>query len=220
SNIVKKYQIRPVLNGINLELRSGELYVLFGENGAGKSTLVRIMAGLLTPTMGEVWIRDDSSENRIFYAGHRNSLYQDLTVLENLKLYASVSNNNLANGKIEELLDSFHLLQRRNDKVRELSQGMKRRLCLMRVFLSSAPLVLLDEPLSGLDPKWKMMLLDRFLELKEKGRTVFMVTHHIEEGLKIADRVGLIKRGRLEVDSDGSDVSEELIRDKLNCENA
>jgi len=215
-DISKTYSMRPVLRGVELELKDGEAFVLFGHNGAGKSTLLKIAAGLMSPNTGRVEITTEShSRGGIFYIGHRNGLYNELTVMENIRFFQDISRNRNGKFPLREILLEFGLWQRRNDPVKQLSQGMKRRLSLMKGFISGADILLLDEPFSGLDVRWKEIILERLRGLKKKGVALLMVTHLIKEGLSVADRIGLLENGVLTFQCKKEEITEEEIKEML-----
>ena len=215
-DISKTYSQRVVLRGVNLELKDGEAFVLFGPNGAGKSTLLKIAAGLMSPNTGRVEHSTDShSRSSIFYIGHRNGLYNELTVLENIRFFQNITGNRNSSILLREILMEFGLWQRRNDPVKQLSQGMKRRLSLMKGFIIGVDLLLLDEPFSGLDIRWKEIILERLRGLKKRGVSLLMVTHLIKEGLSIADRIGLLENGILRLQCKTEEITEEDIKEIL-----
>lgn len=218
-DIGKTYGLRPVLKAINMTVEKAEVFVLFGHNGAGKTTLLKISAGITPPTKGRV-IVDDRVTKRggIFYLGHKNSLYTELTVMENIRFFLSMRNGTAMVDSIEETLEEFGLWQRRNDPVKALSQGMKRRLALMKGIISGSSLLLLDEPFSGLDLGWKDKVLEKLLKLKDRGTSLLIATHLISEGCQIADRVGLLERGELTLLQDKDQINESMIQERLRNE--
>ncbi|NOX21300.1 MAG: ABC transporter ATP-binding protein [Nitrospirae bacterium] len=218
-DISKNYGLRPVLRGINLKIDKAEIVVLFGHNGAGKTTLLKISAGITPPTRGRVVVEDQViKQGGIYYLGHKNSLYSELTVMENIRFFLSMRNGTAMVNSIEETLEEFGLWQRRNDPVKALSQGMKRRLALMKGIISGASLLMLDEPFSGLDLGWKDRVLNKLMALREKGTSLFIATHLINEGCQIADRVALLERGNLTLFHDKTEVNESLIQERLRNE--
>jgi len=216
-DVSKTYGLRPVLNGINININKAEVFVLFGHNGAGKTTMLKIAAGIMSPTSGKVVYEDDTlRKGGIFYLGHKNSLYTELTVLENIRFFLSL--RNVAGAAVRDTLSEFGLWQRRNAPVKSLSQGMKRRLALMKAILSGARLIVLDEPFSGLDLRWKDTVLEWLLALSAEGRSLLVATHLVQEGCQIADRVGLLERGELTVMHEKSQIDDALIQERLKHE--
>ena len=218
-DIGKTYGLRSVLKAINMTVEKAEVFVLFGHNGAGKTTLLKISAGITPPTKGRVIVDDRVTERGgIFYLGHKNSLYTELTVMENIRFFLNMRNGTAMVDSIEETLEEFGLWQRRNDPVKALSQGMKRRLALMKGIISGSSLLLLDEPFSGLDLGWKDKVLEELLKLKDRGTSLLIATHLISEGCQIADRVGLLERGELTLLQDKDQINESMIQERLRNE--
>lgn len=197
----KTYGSRPVLSGIDLTLRKGETMVLFGPNGAGKTTLMKILSGIMQPTEGKVSFLGEPTSgsalrNKIFYLGHKNAMYNGLTVMENMAFTAQLFSVH-KDGTVQALLKEHGLWDRRNDVLRELSQGMKRRLAIMRAFLCSAPLLVLDEPFAGLDIRWRRDIALKMLELAKRGKSLLFSTHLVQEGCEIADKVCFLDKGKM-----------------------
>ncbi|HHN65598.1 MAG TPA: ABC transporter ATP-binding protein [Nitrospirae bacterium] len=219
-DINKTYSLRPVLKDINLDLGVGEIFVLFGHNGAGKTTLLKIVSGIMSPTRGRVeGLEKEPICNRIFYLGHNNGLYSELTVLENVRFFQRLfSGGNGDNTIIKKNLSEFGLWQRRNDRVRSLSQGMKRRLALMKTLICDSGFIVLDEPFTGLDLRWKDTIVEKILSLRQRGTTVLITTHLVEEGLRLADRVGFLEEGKLTLIRKRTEIDELQIREMLKGE--
>ncbi|MCB0166513.1 MAG: heme ABC exporter ATP-binding protein CcmA, partial [Anaerolineae bacterium] len=157
-NLVKTFGHRVVLRGIDLTIADGDFVTLLGANGAGKTTLLHIVATLSKPTHGDVRINgyrlaDSASELRRFIGlvSHRPLLYEDLTALQNLTFYARMYDLREADERIETVLRQVGLYERRGDPVRTYSRGMQQRLAIARAILHNPPILLLDEPDTGLD---------------------------------------------------------------------
>lgn len=202
--IIKRYHSKTALAGVNLTVREGESLVVFGPNGAGKTTLIKMISGLMSPSDGRVLYRGKPASGadfrrNVFFLGHRNSLYNSLTVRENLdfvrRLFRPVSNGDSPD--VDALLLEHGLVEVGDDPVKELSQGTKRRVAIARGFLTGAAIFVMDEPFSGLDLRWRRLVLDRIRALGGTGRSLVLSTHLIEEGYEIADRVAFLDRGRL-----------------------
>ncbi len=177
------------------------MVAVLGPNGAGKTTLLKIAAGLVSPTEGEVRVRGKRLKyppgNRISYLGHSHCLYLDLTVMENIDLQIKLQRGSNGRASVREDLEELGLWERRMDPVRDLSQGMKRRLALLKVFLTDADILVLDEPLVGIDLRWTERITEKIKILKSSGKGILMTTHSIDEALSVADRIALLKNGVL-----------------------
>jgi heme exporter protein A len=202
--LTKRYGYRQVLHGIDLCVKPGEFVVLFGPNGAGKSTLIRILCTLMQPSGGMAKvagydIRDDPDGVRanIGVIGHSTYLYEDLTAIENLRFYLRLHDADAVEPRIAAAVKLTALERAMHHRVRTFSTGMKKRLCIARIVAHPPRVLFLDEPYSGLDEEGIRMLNRFLLTLKTEGCTVFMVTHHREQGLATGDRVLYLRDGRL-----------------------
>lgn len=210
--------IRAV-DGVSFSLERGEFLTVFGPNGAGKTSLLRLLAGGLRPTRGDVRIAgsplrpgDREWHRPIGVLSHKTFLYGHLTARENLRFYGRLFGVDGLEAAIEERLSTFALLGRADDQARTLSRGMRQRLALARALLHDPEIVLLDEPYTGLDPHAASLLREVLATLKHERRTVVLVTHNLTQGLELADRVVIQFRGRFvfherreEVESEGFD---------------
>jgi heme exporter protein A len=203
-DLTKRYGYRQVLSGVDLSVKSGEFLVLFGPNGAGKSTLIRILCTLMKPTGGTAKvagydIADDPDGVRanIGLIGHSSHLYEDLTAFENLRFYLRMHGVDAIEDRIAEALKVTGLERAMLNRVRTFSTGMKKRLCVAKIVARPPRVLFLDEPYSGLDEEGIRMLNGFLLQLKTEGCTVFMVTHHREQGLATGDRALYLDGGKL-----------------------
>jgi heme exporter protein A len=204
----RDYGERAALDGIGLELGAGETMVVLGPNGAGKTTLLRVLATLLRPSGGEVRVLGCALPNeawklrgRIGYLGHEPLLYRDLSGRENLRFHARLHGirGERAEARIAELLAATGMERRADERVGELSAGMRQRLAICRCVLHEPELLLLDEPDSNLDAGGRE--LARGLIGPGGGRTRVVVTHDPERALPDADlvlRLGVNGRAELE----------------------
>jgi heme exporter protein A len=197
----KTYGESIALSGIDLRVGRGERVALLGANGAGKTTLLRTLALLLKPTSGEVRLAGYRADPRagelrrlVGYLGHQSALYPDLTVEENLAFYASLYQIAAPGERIERLLASLDLTERRRQRVRALSRGNQQRAALARTLLHDPPVLLLDEPDTGLDVVGRSLLGEL---LGEPGRTVLLSTHNLDEGRRLGRRALVLGAGRL-----------------------
>ncbi len=200
------------LHRVDMEVAPGSSLALFGPNGAGKSTLLGIIAGLVRPSRGQVFLdgdeitkdRDESLGKRIGALSCQTCLYDELTVLENLRFYGNLYRIENRKERIEELLRTVGMEARAGSPVRTLSRGMNQRVALARVLLHDPDILLLDEPYSGLDQDALTMLKTI---LTARNKTILLVTHDLVRGLEAADRVAILNRGRLVFEAEASDLS-------------
>jgi heme exporter protein A len=192
----RDYGDRPALDGVGFELKAGDTLVVLGPNGAGKTTLLRVLATLLRPSSGEVRVLGCSLpgeawklRGRIGYLGHEPLLYRDLSGRENLRFQVRLHgiDRAAAEARIEELLRAVGMERRADERVAELSAGMRQRLSICRCVLHGPELLLLDEPDSNLDVEGRE--LARGLIGPDTGRTRVVVTHDPERHLAEADQV-------------------------------
>ncbi|MDC7124089.1 MAG: ABC transporter ATP-binding protein [Spirochaetales bacterium] len=195
---------KNAVDKIDFCIDKGEIFGFLGPSGAGKTTTQRILIGLLKGYHGSVRImgKERSSWNRDFYdnvgvAFDFPNLYQKLTALENLKLIQSYYSGESQN--IEELLDRVGLLADKDKKTESYSKGMKMRLNFVRAIMHDPEILFFDEPTSGLDPVNAKIIKDIIVELKNRGKTIFLTTHNMTVADQLCDRVGFIVDGRLEV---------------------
>jgi heme exporter protein A len=216
----KRYGRRRALSGLTATVAPGECLALLGPNGAGKSTFLRLAAGLARPTAGELRVlgrpaRSPESRAGIGYLGHRAGLYAGLTARENLRLHARL--HGLAEGerRVEAALERVGLARRAAEPVRAFSQGMKQRLGLARVLLHEPPLLLLDEPFSGLDAEGARVLEEVLAAQRAAGRTVVLVTHDADAAVRLATRLVVQEGGAWVTDLPAGAVNAEGLRREL-----
>ncbi len=219
--LVKRFGYQYALRGVNLEVAAGETLVLFGPNGAGKTTLLRILATLSKPTGGQVYIngyalpRESGMVRRqIGLVTHKTLLYNRLTAVENLRFYGQIYGLTQLDERVKALLARVGLYRRREDQVRTFSRGMVQRLTIARALLHDPPILLLDEPDTGLDPQASDMLLHLLQEIGGARRTIIMTTHNLSRGLAIADKVGILANGKLSCENNSTALSEDTLRSR------
>lgn len=189
---------------LSLEVREGEVYGLLGPNGCGKSTTLKMILGLVTPTSGtvEVFGRDSgafASRNEIGFLPENPYFYKFLTGEETLRFYGKLCGLRGAalKGRIDELLALVGLEDARNRRVGSYSKGMLQRIGLAQAIVQDPRLVILDEPTAGVDPAGSRQIRDLILGLKQRGMTVLLTSHLLEQVQEVCDRVGIMARGRL-----------------------
>ena len=204
SNLLKKYGEFVAVNRISFNVLSGECFGILGPNGAGKTTTVRMVYSFSPLTGGSLKVfgleisRDwRQIKARIGVCQQENSLDPDLTVLENLEVFARYFDipKREARERALELLDFFALDSRKDAQVSELSGGMMRRLVLARALINKPDLLILDEPTTGLDPQSRHQVWERLEELRANGISVLLTTHYMEEASRLCDRLIIIDHG-------------------------
>jgi ABC-2 type transport system ATP-binding protein len=192
------------IDGISMEIPSAIVFGLLGPNGAGKTTLIRMLAGLITPSSGNITLFGDTppgrpqAQRRIGYMPQSAALYPGLSIRENLRFYGRlyrVPEPELTR-RCDEVLDMVELSHRTNDLVGTLSGGMVRRVMLASTMIHQPPLLILDEPTTGVDPLLRLKFWDWFEALRQKGTTILVSTHHISEAVR-CQRVIFLRLGRV-----------------------
>ena len=208
-NVSKDYGSFRALEGLNLDVGEGEIYGLIGPNGAGKTTTIKLLVGLLKPTEGTVLINGidvekDGLEAKKFvgYIPDEPFLYERLTPSELMNFKGSL--HGMAKDAIEqtkgELLGLLGMADYRNDLIESFSLGMRQRLAIAVALLPSPSIIIVDEPLVGLDPAGMKRVKEIFATLAGEGRTVFISTHMLHVVEEICTRVGVLNRGKLIVE--------------------
>lgn len=221
NNLQKKFGRKKVLNNLNLEVDEGEFLVIFGPNGAGKTTLIKILSTLSRPSSGNVIINGfDLNEepidirNSIGVVSHNPFLYDDLSLKENLIFYSKMYGIKNDEKAIKNLVDEVGLLHRLNDRVGEFSRGMKQRASVARVIIHNPPVLLLDEPYTGLDFKAWDILTNILMKFYKDGKTIFLITHNVELGYKIGKRFAILVNGKLAYDCRKEETDLEAFKGK------
>ncbi len=206
--LTKRFGAFTAVDSVSLRVAPGAVMGLLGPNGAGKTTLIRMLLGLLLPSAGSGRVlghdlvqEAEAIRRRAGYMSQRFSLYNDLTVLENLNFYGRVYGQRGADlaGRREELLAWSGLTAQRGALAGELGGGLRQRLAFACAIVHRPPLLLLDEPTSGVDPSSRRRFWDLIYGLAEGGTTVMVTTHYMDEAER-CDRLGMILAGRLVAD--------------------
>lgn len=187
---------------LNLEVREGEVYGLLGPNGSGKSTTLKILLGLVTPTTGTSKIfgqdsRDYRSHRDVGFLPENPYFYKYLTAEETLAFYGKICgmSGKALSARIDELLDLVGMEDARHRRVGGYSKGMLQRIGLAQALIQDPRLLVLDEPTAGVDPLGSRQIRDMILKLKERGKTVLLTSHLLEQVQEVCDRVGIMARG-------------------------
>lgn len=201
--LTRRYGAVRALDGVDLVLQRGDVLLLLGPNGAGKSTLLRALAGLLRPTSGTIMIaghalkRDDNEARRaIGLLSHQSLLYDELSLQENLELVATLYDLPDPRAQACAALAAQGIEDRAQDRPRQLSRGLQQRAALARALMHRPPLLLLDEPFTGLDTPASQRLDAQLQALVSSGTTLVIVTHHASEAWSLATRVGVLRHGK------------------------
>jgi lipooligosaccharide transport system ATP-binding protein len=206
TGLVKRYGELTAVAGIDLDVRAGESFGFLGPNGAGKSSTMRMLGCVSAPSGGTLRIlgldpvRDSSRiRARLGVCPQQDSLDPELRVSENIVIYARYFRvpYRVARERTAELLEFMQLTGRANDRVNTLSGGMKRRLTIARALVTEPDIVLLDEPTTGLDPQARHLVWERLFRLKQRGVTLVLTTHYMDEAEQLCDRLAVLDRGRI-----------------------
>lgn len=218
-NVQKRYGRKRVLTGVELDVPQGQVLALLGANGAGKSTLMRIVAGLARPDRGEVILggaslRVAGHELRRYVGlvAHAPLLYDNLSAWENLQFFARMYDIQARDARVESVLRAVDLWSRRRDPVRTFSRGMTQRLAIGRAILHDPPVLLLDEPDTGLDPTSAETLATLLRSLGAANRAILFTTHNLERALAWADSVSLLEDGKITRRAAAQELTGEALR--------
>jgi lipooligosaccharide transport system ATP-binding protein len=204
--LTKIYGDFKAVDGIDFTVKRGESFGLLGPNGAGKSTTMKMIASTSQRTSGELLILGKDPNNfgpeiraHLGVVPQQDNLDRELKVWENLMVYGRYFglSRKWLKSKINELLEFAQLVEKRNNKVDELSGGMKRRLTIARALVSEPEILMLDEPTTGLDPQARHILWDRLFRLKELGVTLVITTHYMDEAEQLCDRLMVMDKGKI-----------------------
>src|SRR6476660_3482911 len=206
-NLVKRYPTGvEALRGVSIEIKPGEIFGLLGPNGAGKSTLIHCTTGLAQPTSGSIQIfGHDAIDNyadarqAVGLAPQEANIDWFLTVEETLDYHAGYFGmpRRERRERTKELLETFSLTEKRDERTRTLSGGMKRRLILARAVMHRPRLLILDEPTAGVDVELRLELWHYVQKINQEGTTILLTTHYIEEAEQLCDRIAFINEGRI-----------------------
>ncbi|MBM4318961.1 MAG: ABC transporter ATP-binding protein [Deltaproteobacteria bacterium] len=203
----KSYGAIRAVHRLDLEVRPGEVFGFLGPNGAGKTTTIRMMAGLLQPSSGRVVVggydmaaQPEAAKRILGYVPDRPFLYERLSAIELLRFLAGIHRlpRDVARARALKLLGEFDLLGRAEDLVQSYSHGMKQRLAMCASLLHDPQVLVVDEPMVGLDPRGARFLKSLLRRIcREQEKTVFLSTHSLEAAEELCDRLGIIHHGEL-----------------------
>ncbi|MBU4336251.1 MAG: ATP-binding cassette domain-containing protein [Actinobacteria bacterium] len=204
--LTKTYGELVAVDGIDLEVAPGESFGLLGPNGAGKSTTMRMIGAVSQRTSGDLTVlgldpdtHGPEIRSRLGVVPQEDNLDTELTVRDNLIVYGRYFGipRSVCATRADELLDFAELADKAKVKVDELSGGMKRRLTIARALINEPAVLMLDEPTTGLDPQARHVLWDRLFRLKERGTTLVVTTHYMDEAEQLCDRIVVVDHGRI-----------------------
>lgn len=203
-NLTKEYDGFKAVDNLNLDVKEGEIYGFLGPNGAGKTTTILMLLGILRPTRGRIYLLEEeltknflSLKGRIGVVSEKQYLYKEMTAGEYLDFFADLYGVKDKKKKIDQLLKSVSLLEVKNRKLGAFSRGMQQKLGFARALLHDPELLLLDEPVSGLDPTGIKQIRNLIEKENKKGRTIFISSHLLSEVEKLCREVAIINEGKL-----------------------
>jgi ABC-2 type transport system ATP-binding protein len=206
TSLTKKYGSFTAVDGIDLEVPQGELFGFLGPNGAGKTTTLRMIAGILRPTSGSIHIGGVDlaadpirAKSKLGFIPDRPFIYEKLTGAEFLRFVAGLYEQEgpEVEHRARELLALFDLEEWRDELVESYSHGMRQKLIISSAFVHRPEVIVVDEPMVGLDPKAARILKDLFREYTRRGHTIMMSTHTLEVAEALCDRIAIIQGGRI-----------------------
>jgi len=203
-NLTKEYDGFKAVDNLNLDVKEGEIYGFLGPNGAGKTTTILMLLGILRPTRGRIYLLEEeltknflSLKGRIGVVSEKQYLYKEMAAGEYLDFFADLYGVKDKKKKIDQLLKSVGLLEVKNRKLGAFSRGMQQKLGFARALLHDPELLLLDEPVSGLDPTGIKQIRNLIEKENKKGRTIFISSHLLSEVEKLCREVAIINEGKL-----------------------
>lgn len=222
--LTKSFGNKTVLDNLSFCVNEGEILGILGPNGAGKSTAFNIISGLLGADSGKVFFSDnDINMDRKKYKANIGvvpqeiSLYEGMTILENLrflgKLYG-VRGKKLKE-RVEDLIADVKLTDRKHSEIGKLSGGMKRRINIAAAIVHSPKLVIMDEPTVGIDPQSRELVWDIIKELKERGMSIIITSHYVDEIERLSDRVLIINSGKVIADGTANDLIDKYCKSRI-----
>ncbi len=204
SNIVKRFGDVEVLRGVSISVSQSSIVSLLGPNGSGKTTLIRIIAGILRPSSGEIVFRGRLAS----FLPQEHGLFEELSGWDNIMFYARLYGlrDDYAKRRGKDLLERLGIIGHANDPVAKYSGGMKKKLSLVIALLPDADLLIFDEPTTGLDPLSRQVVWELVEEEKRNGRAVLLTTHYMEEAEKLSDYIYLIYKGSIVAEGSSEDL--------------
>jgi ABC-2 type transport system ATP-binding protein len=224
NKLKEKNNVTVALNKVNINIHPGELFGLLGPNGSGKTTMIKCLSTILIPDQGTATVNgfDVNKETSMVRAslgmvvGGERTLYWKLTARDNLMYFSSLykMKKQHAAKRIQELLETFNLSDRADERLEDYSTGMRQKVAIARALLHDPPILLLDEPTLGLDPNFSRQIRKQIRDLSQKqGKTVLLTTHYMDEADQLCDRVAFINNGNI-VATDTPNRLKTMVKDK------
>jgi len=214
-NLTKKYNNFKAVDDVSFNVKSGEIFGFLGPNGAGKTTTIKSMIGLIHANSGEIKIngfdikkKEKDAKKYVGYLPEKVAFYDNLTALQNMHFYAEMKN--ISKEECKSLIEEMGIGDAVNKKVGKFSKGMQQRLGMARALIGNPPILMLDEPSGGLDPRGVALIRNKIREMKDKGSTVFISSHILAEVQEVCDRVGIIDKGIIVAEDSVSKLSDKL----------
>ncbi|ENF8747376.1 ABC transporter ATP-binding protein [Vibrio fluvialis] len=217
-NVMKKFGDFTAIEGINLSVPKGSIYGFLGPNGCGKSTTIRVLTGLLSPTEGQVNVlgldiprQSEALRLKIGYMTQKFSLYDDLSVQENLQFIGQIfgMNRKELNARADEQLKTYGLDERRKQRVGGMSGGQKQRLALAAATMHRPELLFLDEPTSAVDPENRREFWEQLFDLSSQGTTILVTTHYMDEAER-CHRLAIMEAGEIRADDEPEKLMQQM----------
>lgn len=223
-NITKFYGDFKAVDNISMEVSKGNIYGFVGPNGAGKTTLFKMIATLLKPSAGKIFLNGKNvvkdykyARGEIGYMPDFFGVYNDLKTYEYMEFYADINYVSYKNRKkkIDELLELVNLVNKKYDYVDSLSRGMKQRLCLARCLIHDPSFLILDEPASGMDPRARIEMKNILKTLQDSGKTILISSHILPELAELCNQIGIIQQGKIEFSGSVDDIMKEVYKSNI-----
>lgn len=217
--LTKSFKGKKSVDAIDLTIKKGEVFAILGPNVAGKTTVVRMMSTLLKADSGNIKIfgydavKEAAKVRKLIgLTGQYASVDEDLTAWENLMIFTALNglDKKQSKAKATQLLEDFTLLEAKDKQIKNFSGGMRRRLDLAVSLIANPPLVFLDEPTTGLDPRTREQMWDVIRQMIAKGTTVLLTTQYLEEADQLADHIALIDKGKLVIEGMPDELKREV----------